>query len=95
MSRVGFNAGDQFFWKDMANYTPFDGPPESWPDFFGDFLTEKSISDIVLYGDMRPIHAEAIEIAKGAASRSMFSKKAICAPTGSHTSAAARTEIRA
>lgn len=64
VSRVGFNAGDQFFWNDRANYTPFNGQPGDWPDFIGNFLTENAITDIVLYGDMRPIHAEAIEIAK-------------------------------
>ncbi|HEY9038632.1 MAG TPA: capsular biosynthesis protein [Roseovarius sp.] len=58
--RVGFNAGDSAFWRDRRNYIPFHGSPDDWPSAFGDLLDLRCITDIVLYGDTRPIHAEAI-----------------------------------
>ncbi len=62
--RVGFNAGDQAFWTDKESYIPFLGKPEVWPAVFSDLLDEHDVTDIVLYGDPRPIHAKAIEIAR-------------------------------
>ncbi len=62
--RVGFNAGDQAFWPDRSNYLPFSDSPEDWPDRLSRILTDKAITDIALYGDTRPMHAIAIEIAK-------------------------------
>lgn len=64
VSRVGFNAGDQFFWRDKSSYIPFTDHPTAWPEKFSEILTDRGITDIVLYGDTRPIHAEAIKIAK-------------------------------
>ncbi|MBT2130966.1 capsule biosynthesis protein [Aliiroseovarius lamellibrachiae] len=62
--RVGFNRGDQAFWRDHASYIPFTEAQELWSERFSDILTDKAITDIVLYGDTRPIHAQAVEIAR-------------------------------
>ncbi|MHA6262451.1 capsule biosynthesis protein [Arenibacterium sp. CAU 1754] len=62
--RVGFNAGDQAFWRDKSSYLPFHGSPEEWPSTFEKLIGERKVTDIVLYGDIRPIHAQAIAIAK-------------------------------
>ncbi|WP_224815850.1 capsule biosynthesis protein [Hasllibacter sp. MH4015] len=62
--RVGFNRGDQAFWPDRATYIPFNDAADAWPDRIAVLLDEKSITDLVLYGDTRPIHAEAIEAAR-------------------------------
>ena len=62
--RVGFNRGDRAFWPDTASYIPFQGSFEDWPGTFAAILDEKSITDLVLYGDTRPIHAHAVEIAR-------------------------------
>jgi len=64
--RVGFNAGDRVFWRDPAHYIAYRGPAEDWPDRLRALLAEKSITDIVLYGDTRPIHAQAVGIARAA-----------------------------
>lgn len=64
--RVGFNAGDAAFWRDTAHFIAFDAPPETWPRWLANVLVEKGITDIVLYGDVRPIHAEAVRQAKEA-----------------------------
>lgn len=64
--RVGFNAGDRAFWFHSASYISFEEPQENWPDRFAAIVAEKSITDLVLYGDTRFIHAEAIKHAKTA-----------------------------
>ncbi len=61
--RVGFNAGDAAFWPGDASYIPFQERPEAWPHRFRALVAEHGITDIVLYGDTRPIHAEAVRAA--------------------------------
>jgi capsular polysaccharide export protein len=62
--RVGFNAGDHAFWPFQKSYIPFRDTLDLWPATFEALLAEKAVTDIVLYGDTRPIHARAVEIAK-------------------------------
>ena len=62
--RVGFNAGDRAFWFHPRSYIPFRGTLADWPDTFTGLLDQKGVTDIVLYGDVRPVHAEAVRIAK-------------------------------
>ena len=62
--RVGFNAGDRAFWFQPSTYIPYRGTVEDWPETFVDLLEAKGVTDIVLYGDTRPIHAEAVEAAR-------------------------------
>ena len=57
--RVGFNAGDRAFWRDRASYLAFTAPPADWPETFERLLAEKGVTDLVLYGDARPVHAAA------------------------------------
>ena len=64
--RVGFNAGDRFFWPDSESYISFEEPQEKWPERFTTIIAENKITDIVLYGDTRFIHAEAVIRAKAA-----------------------------
>lgn len=64
--RVGFNAGDRAFWFDPKSYIPFRGTPNDWDETFQTLIQDKQITDIVLYGDTRPIHAKAVESAKNA-----------------------------
>jgi len=62
--RVGFNAGDRAFWFGAEGYIPFRGTPDQWTETFTSLITDHQITDIVIYGDTRPIHAEAVAIAK-------------------------------
>ncbi|MDO6584351.1 capsular biosynthesis protein [Salipiger sp. 1_MG-2023] len=62
--RVGFNAGDRAFWFHPGSYIAFDAPQAAWPDTFARLLEEKRVTDLVIYGDTRPIHAEAVRAAK-------------------------------
>lgn len=58
--RIGFNAGDRAFWFHSESYIPFRGAPEDWPATFESLVEEKQATDIVLYGDVRAIHAHAV-----------------------------------
>ncbi len=64
--RVGFNAGDRAFWFHPASYIPFRGTQEEWPATFDALCSDKGITDIVLYGDTRQIHAQAVTRARAA-----------------------------
>jgi len=61
--RVGFNRGDQVFWR-RANYIAFADRPEVWPAACATLFDTHAITDLVLYGDARQIHAEAIAVAR-------------------------------
>ncbi len=58
--RVGFNAGDRAFWFHPKSYLAFHGTIGEWPDHFETLVREKAITDLVLYGDTRPVHAAAV-----------------------------------
>ncbi len=62
--RVGFNAGDRTFWFHGQSYIPYKGAATDWPHTFAQICADKGVTDIVLYGDTRPIHAQAVEHAK-------------------------------
>ncbi len=61
--RIGFNRGDRAFWPDRASYTAFNSPLEVWPAAISALLQRHAVTDLVLYGDTRPIHADAIRAA--------------------------------
>lgn len=62
--RVGFNAGDRAFWPDTDSFIPYLESPEDWSATFARICEEKQVTDIVLYGDTRPIHADAVNAAR-------------------------------
>ncbi len=61
--RVGFNAGDRIFWPERQGYIPYRGTPEDWGAMLRRIVTTHRITDLVLYGDTRPIHATAVALA--------------------------------
>ena len=62
--RVGFYGSDAFFWRNKARFIAHAKGLEAWTAVLSTIIAEKSIADIVLYGDTPPIHAEAIKLAK-------------------------------
>ena len=50
--KIGFNMGDQFF-SLKKNYIPFKKKPEEWEKFVTEFLLQKKIDKIFLFGDCR------------------------------------------
>ena len=57
--RVAFNAGDAFFWGAKDRLILHSDTPEDWPDHLAEIVARKGVTDIVLYGDVRPVHAAA------------------------------------
>ncbi|TXC69877.1 capsular biosynthesis protein [Sphingomonas ginsenosidivorax] len=55
--RINLNGGDRHDWQDAA--TDYTGTLVEWPEFFGRFVNQRAITDIVLYGDCRPHHRSA------------------------------------
>ena len=64
VSRIGFNRGDAVFWMRNAGFKPFVGTAAEWPAFLESYVLCEGITDIVLYGDSRPMHKVARSIAK-------------------------------
>lgn len=62
--RVGFNAGDRAFWFHPKSFIPFRGTQADWPETFAGLVDGLGVTDIVLYGDVRQIHAQAVEEAR-------------------------------
>jgi capsular polysaccharide export protein len=61
--RVGFNLGDRMFWPGQT-YIPHHGGLTAWPDHLDRILTDHAITDLVIYGDTRPVHAIAVRAAQ-------------------------------
>ncbi|HVV27652.1 MAG TPA: capsular biosynthesis protein [Rhizomicrobium sp.] len=60
--RINFNAGDRLYWR-LPGSADYRGSLKHWPQFLEKCLSAWGITDIVLFGDWRPLHAEAIRIA--------------------------------
>ncbi|MPT47502.1 MAG: capsular biosynthesis protein [Sphingobium sp.] len=55
--RINFNGGDKVDWPGKAvNYR---GPQSGWNQFFDHYVRDHGITDILLFGDCRPLHRAA------------------------------------
>jgi capsular polysaccharide export protein len=61
--RINFNGGDRAFWT-LPGAVDFRGKPDEWPAFLQARLAEWRITDIILFGDCRPLHRVAISAAR-------------------------------
>lgn len=61
--RILFNGGDRYFWHGPGA-VEFRGGLRQWPEFFAARLKQWDITDVVLFGDLRPLHRTAIPIAR-------------------------------
>lgn len=60
--RINLNGGDQIDWPgEAANYR---GGPSGWNRYLDAFLRDNRITDILLFGDCRPLHMAAHGMAK-------------------------------
>ncbi|WP_445785121.1 capsule biosynthesis protein [Sphingorhabdus sp.] len=60
--RINFSGGDRHDWTgDCVNYR---GLMSRWPMFFDRMMLDWGITDIVLFGDCRPVHQTAIRMAQ-------------------------------
>ncbi len=60
--RIIFNGGDRAFWRGR-DAIAYRGGLRRWPAFLQRHLLKRGITDIVLFGDCRPLHKEAIFLA--------------------------------
>jgi capsular polysaccharide export protein len=60
--RINLSGGDVYDWPHGG--TPYRGTKRNWPMFFDRFLRDHAITDLVLFGDCRPMHQAALRMAQ-------------------------------
>jgi len=60
--RINFNAGDKLFWP-LPGAVDYRGGLDGWPAFLDARIREWGVTDIVAFGDCRPLHRAASRIA--------------------------------
>jgi capsular polysaccharide export protein len=62
VKKINFNGGDLFYYpsKDAFSYT---AGLDTWPEYLDGFIKEHQIDCVVVFGDCRPLHAEARQVA--------------------------------
>jgi len=61
--RINLNVGDQIFWR-RGGAVNYRGRFENWGTFIRQFLSDHRIGTIILLGEERPYHKEAVNAAK-------------------------------
>ena len=60
--RINLSGGDRYDWrKGAASYR---GTMSAWPMYVDRFLQDKRVTDLILFGDCRPVHQVAVRMAK-------------------------------
>lgn len=62
--KVGVSRADDSEWARAGPYQGFTGRPEDWTAWLGDLIDQRGVTDLVIYGDTRYYHREAIKIAR-------------------------------
>jgi capsular polysaccharide export protein len=63
VNRINFNGGDKLFWR-LPGALDYRGTTEGWPRYLRRVIERMGITDILLFGDCRPLHRAAIEVAR-------------------------------
>ena len=63
VTKVNFNGGDWLFFRG-PNAVAFRGRASQWPTWLEALIEARGITDLVVFGDMRPFHYTAIRIAR-------------------------------
>ncbi|MDF7673276.1 capsular biosynthesis protein [Acetobacteraceae bacterium ESL0709] len=61
--KINFNGGDELFWR-MGGSFSFRSNYGAWPGFLGRILQQHKITDVILFGDCRELHRQAILICR-------------------------------
>ena len=61
--RVNFHGGDLLFWRQKGGVN-YRGRAADWPEYLERLLQDRGITDLVLFGDCRPMHRAAIAAAE-------------------------------
>jgi capsule polysaccharide modification protein KpsS len=63
VTKVNFNGGEDLYYRGPG-VVRFTEPLETWPTFFEQFVRERGVDGVVLFGDCRPLHRAAIDRAE-------------------------------
>ncbi|MEZ4441963.1 MAG: capsular biosynthesis protein [Polyangiaceae bacterium] len=63
VTKVNFNSGDDLFYRG-GDLVRFNAPMATWPTFCRDLMVDRGIEAVVVYGDQRPIHRQAVAAAR-------------------------------
>jgi len=67
VTRVGFCPGDRLYWrKSSGDYVAYRGRAADWASFCRDLIAERGVTDLVMLGDGRALHKDAVGVAGGA-----------------------------
>lgn len=61
--KVNFNGGDRLFWR-LPNGIDYRGSPAEWPAALTSLIADRQITDVVLFGDCRPMHMVAVSVCR-------------------------------
>ena len=62
--RVAFNSADEAEWADAGPLHRYHGPEDAFEEWLEQHLDAHGVTDIVLYGDTRPVHSAALAVAR-------------------------------
>lgn len=60
--RINLSGGDRYDWRKGA--TNYRGTMSAWPMYVDRFLQDNRVTDLILFGDCRPVHQVAVRMAK-------------------------------
>ncbi|MFC3173261.1 capsule biosynthesis protein [Novosphingobium bradum] len=60
--RINLSGGDRYDWPHGA--VDYRGRMKNWPLFFDQFVQDHAVTDVVVYGDCRPVHLAALRLAQ-------------------------------
>ena len=63
VERINLSGGDRVFWPRLGA-VDYRGRFTDWRSFLGGFLHERAVSDVILFGDCRPYHRVAVDLAR-------------------------------
>ncbi|MFW6052022.1 MAG: capsule biosynthesis protein, partial [Myxococcota bacterium] len=63
VTKVNLHAGDELFFPGPQS-VPYRGTKAGWPDFVRDLMRERGIDAVFVFGDCRPYHRDAIQVAR-------------------------------
>lgn len=61
--RINLCGGDRVFWSRLGS-VDFRGRFSEWRNFLGSYLHDAGITDVILFGDCRPYHRVALDLAR-------------------------------
>jgi capsular polysaccharide export protein len=63
VSKVAFCGGDLAFWQATRSLA-YRGTAEQWPEALARLMDERGVTDLILFGDQRPLHKAALPVAE-------------------------------